>query len=110
MKTTVNFAMFCDSFSETYRNNFSYSGKRALFDYLEQYEEDCGIELECDMVAFCCDFSEYPSAVDCITECGYDCDLSDLSDEDEKEAAALEYLRDRTQVIDFDEGIIIQNF
>lgn len=109
MKTTVNFSMFCDSFSETYRNNFTYAGKRALFDYLEEYEADTGEELECDIVAFCCDYSEYESAMQVAEEYGF-ADEIDGEDDDEREEAALDYLRYRTQVIDFDGGIIIQNY
>ena len=37
MIKTIGFCEFCDSFSDTYKNNFSYEGKRALFDYLENY-------------------------------------------------------------------------
>lgn len=59
MKSTVNFSQFCDSFSETYRNNFTYEGKRALFDYLEEYEESTGEEIELDPIALCCEFTQY---------------------------------------------------
>lgn len=45
IKQTVNFSQFCDSFSDTYKDNFSYEGKRALFDYLEDLSEDTGIEV-----------------------------------------------------------------
>jgi hypothetical protein len=31
----------------------------ALFEYLEQYEDDCGTELDFDPVAIRCDFTEY---------------------------------------------------
>lgn len=55
----INFSEFCDSFSETYKNNFSYEGKRALFDYLEQYSEDTGENIELDTVALCCEYDEW---------------------------------------------------
>lgn len=55
----INFSQFVDSFSEQYKNNFSYEGKRALFDYLEEYEESTGEELELDPIAFCCEYTEY---------------------------------------------------
>ena len=64
MKTTVNFSQFCDSFSETYKHHFTYEGKRALFDYLTEYEESTGEELELDPIAFCCDFTEYDDMAD----------------------------------------------
>ena len=45
--------------SDTYKNNFSYEGLNSLFDYLEQFEEDMGKEIEFDPVAICCEYSEY---------------------------------------------------
>lgn len=40
-------------------DNFSFKGKKALFDYLEQYEEGTGQEIELDIVALCCEYTEY---------------------------------------------------
>lgn len=61
MKTSVSIYDFRDRFlsNDTYKNNFSYEGLNALFDYLEQLEEDMGEEMEFDMVAICCDYTEY---------------------------------------------------
>ena len=59
IKQNVNFSMFCDSFSDTYKDNFTYKGKRALFDYLEQLSEDSGKDVELDIIALCCEYSEY---------------------------------------------------
>ena len=59
MKSNVNFSDFVDSFSETYKNNFSYEGKKALYDYLIDFEDGTGEELELDPIAFCCEFTEY---------------------------------------------------
>src|ERR1035437_7223054 len=59
MITTVMFGDFCDSFSDSYKNNFSYEGKRALFDYLENYEEETGTQIELDTIALCCEYTEY---------------------------------------------------
>lgn len=58
MKQTVNFTGFCDAFSETYRNNFSYEAKRALFEFIEEIEEQTGTETELDIVSLCCDYNE----------------------------------------------------
>ena len=64
IKQTINFSMFCDAFSDTYKNNFSYEGKRALFDYLEEYSESTGEDIELDIIALCCDYTEYDSLED----------------------------------------------
>ena len=61
MKDTINKDQFISWFrsSDTYKNNFSYEGLSALFDYLEEMEESTGEELEFDPVALCCEFEEY---------------------------------------------------
>ena len=59
MKQTVNFNDFRDAFRAFDRmENFSYEGARVLFDYLAQIEEDTGEEIELDVIALCCDYSE----------------------------------------------------
>jgi len=66
MKETVTIYRFLDVFkgSNTYQNHFSHDGLIALFEYLEDYEDDTGEEIEFDMVAICCDYTEYDSLKD----------------------------------------------
>jgi hypothetical protein len=98
MKETVNFSRFCDSFSGDYKNNFTYAGKKALFEYLEQYEEDTGEELELDPIAFCCDYSEYA-------------DLEEFQAEYGEEYETIEDIEEKTQVIKINgDSFIIQQF
>ena len=97
MKTSVSFSDFCDAFRNADRNeNFSYEGKRALFDYLDNYEEECGVEVELDVIAFCCEYSE--DDVDTIIN-SYSIDVSDAEDDEEKEAIVEEYLQDNTCLV-----------
>ena len=103
MKQDVGFCDFCDSFSGSYADNFSYSGKKALYNYLIDFEEDTGEELELDPIAFCCDFTEYES----FEELQKDYDYIETIDE----------LKDKTVVIPIEDiygkqtdGLIIQNF
>jgi len=111
MKIEITNTMFHDAFMNANRlNNFSYEGRNALFEMLEQYEEDCGTEIELDVVALCCEFSEYDSALDCINDCGYSCTFEEGVDDDEKEDAAFDYLQENTMVYVFNGGIIIQDF
>ena len=42
-------------------NNFSWEGLAALFEYLEGIEEGTGEEIELDVIALCCDYTEYQS-------------------------------------------------
>ena len=60
MKQSIGFCQFCDAFRNMNRNEqFSYDGKSALFDYLEEYEQSTMEEIELDVIAICCEFTEY---------------------------------------------------
>jgi hypothetical protein len=108
MKKILNFYDFCDEFGGSqYENNFSYNGKKALFEYLEQYEEDTGEEMELDIIALCCDYDEHDNALSCAIDYGF---IPEETEEEEQEKEAMSWLEDRTQVIKFEDGIIIQNF
>ena len=87
---------------------WSYAGARALVEYLEVLEDDTGEEIEFDAVALRCDFSEYPNAREAAEEYGWEPDED--ADSDDAEEAALEWLNDRTTVIEFSGGVIIQQF
>jgi len=98
IKQNVNFSMFLDSFSDTYRHNFTYEGKRALFDYLEQLSEDLGEDIELDIIALCCDYTEYEN-------------LEELQ-RNYSNIETMEDLENKTQVIRFNDSdaFIIQKF
>lgn len=89
MKQTVSVYDFRNSFNAVRPNNFSYEGLGLLFEYLEEYEQDTGEELELDVIAICCDFSE-----DTWEEIAdqYDIDLGDCEDDEEKQKAVTDYL------------------
>lgn len=60
MKLDINFSSFCDAFRDMGREEqFSYDGKSALFDYVKDYEEATGTEVNLDIIALCCEYSEY---------------------------------------------------
>lgn len=62
MKKSIGFCEFTDSFRNMDRQeNFSYNWLKALYEYLEQYEEDTGEEIELDTIALCCEYTEYES-------------------------------------------------
>ena len=89
MKTTVYLNEFRDYFNQIRPNNFSYEGLGILFEYLEQYEEDTGEELELDVIALCCDFSEE----DCTDIAkGYDIELDEEADEEDQMQTVADYL------------------
>jgi hypothetical protein len=100
MKTTIHLHDFihCDALK-----TFSYDGRVALFDYIEDYEQSCGTELDFDPVALRCEFTEYTDIKNAY-------EIYQLDDEDLTELDMMEYLQDRTQVIEFKTGIILQDF
>ena len=59
MKTPVNKTDFINAFKKLRPDNFSYEGLDALYDHIENYEQDTDGEIELDVIAFCCDYSEY---------------------------------------------------
>ena len=111
MYQTVNFYDFERAFVTADRaDSFSYHGKRALFDYLEEMEDDTGAGngIELDVVAICCDFSEYSSALEAVKDYGFT--PLQYCDDEETEENALEWLQDQTTALSFDGGVIIQAF
>jgi hypothetical protein len=109
MYQTINKYDFTEAFKTMGRGEqFSYEGLQALFDYLEDYEESTGDAVELDVIAICCDYAEWDTAFDAAMEHGFTPD--DADDKEEQEEEALEYLLDRTTVIQVGDGVIIQQF
>ena len=62
MKQKVSLYRFCEAFADYGRkDNFSYEGLEALFNYLTEVEDDTGNEFELDVIGLCCDYTEYES-------------------------------------------------
>lgn len=105
MKSNVNFCAFVDAFHAYERyDQFGYEALKVLFEYLESYEDDCGVEIELDVIALCCEYS-----VDSIEDIAsnYSIDLSECEDDDEKREAVREYLEYHTSICgDTAEGFV----
>lgn len=82
--------------SDSYKNSFSYEGAIALSEYLDELSDELESPLEYDPEAWCMEFTEYSNLEEIQ---GQYPDIQTLDD-----------LRDNTQVIEFDNGIIIQDF
>ena len=82
MIQTINLHDFRNAFRSCRPENFSYDGLEILFDYLEQYEEDTGEQVELDVIALCCDFAE--DSPESIAEY-YSIDIAGLTDEETAE-------------------------
>lgn len=62
MKTTVSESDFIQAFEDMNRGaKFTYEGRQALFEYLEEFEDDTGQEIELDVIGLCCEYWEYAS-------------------------------------------------
>lgn len=108
MKQTISTYQIVSALLEDEYAGWSRRGAQALAEYLEGVEESTGEEMEFDRVAIRCDFSEYGSAQEAALEYGFKPEHGD--DDDEIEASALEYLNERTTVIEFVGGVIVQSF
>jgi hypothetical protein len=100
MEKTITESEFIQSFDDMNRaENFSIEGRRALFQWLNELAEMGGYsEWSLDVIGICCDYSEYKTVSEAylnyITD-GHDATLSEQ----------LEYLNDRTFVIQFGESL-----
>lgn len=98
MFTTVSNHAFVDAFrgSNTYKDNFTYSGLNTLFDMLSEYEESTCEEIELNIVDICCEYSEYASLRDFASN--YASEFKDTIEEMEKdgedEESIDEYIRE----------------
>ena len=88
--------------------DWSWSGAEALVEYLEDLEDSLGESIAFDRVAIRCEYSEYSSALEAAQDYGFI--PEDDEDEDDVESSAIAYLEDRTTVIKFEGGVIIQQF
>jgi hypothetical protein len=97
MKQNVSEYDFIDGFMKIRPDNFSRDGLQCLYDYLIELEEGIGEEIEFDVIAICCEFSEYK-------------DLKEISEAYGRDFMETDDIRDFTQVIECDNSIIIQDF
>ena len=101
MKQTISSHDFIDAFRQHDRmDNFSYEGLHALFNWFEEYEDCTGQEIELDVIALCCEFTEYTD----LEEFHGVYDKSDFPD--------MDAINDSTMVISIpdSDSFIIQDF
>jgi hypothetical protein len=77
-------------------NQFSRRALQALFEHLEQYEEDTGEQIELDVIGLCCDYQE--ADVDVIIR-DYNLDASNCEDDEARREAIENFLNNRTTVV-----------
>jgi hypothetical protein len=107
MKTTVNVYDFHREFELIRPNNFSRAGLNVLFDYFDEYEQESGEEMELDVIAICCDFTE--ATWQEIAE-NYSIDLTEAELGGEKYEIVKTYLEDQGALIgEVDGGFVYRN-
>ena len=99
MISTINQHDFVDAFKRLRPNNFSYEGLLALFDWFEELEDQGNEQMELDVIAICCDFSEYEN-------------LKEFQNDYGDEYESLEDIENTTTLIKIEDedGFIIQQF
>lgn len=120
MKTTLTTSQAAEILANDENSSFSRLGAFALVEYLEEYEESTGEELEFDSVAIRCDFSEYDSLTDWADEYfgtdrdgrkwKYHLDINEEMDDEQIDNLVRDYIIDHGQLIEFDGGIIVSSF
>ena len=96
---TIDIYDFRRAFTDYDRaDQFSYEGLGALFDWLSEMANDCTEPYELDVIGLCCEFTEYSDLAE-IKDIYFSTVLDSIED-----------LYDHTIVIEFDGGIIIQDF
>jgi hypothetical protein len=116
MKMTLSTYQIADALKNDTCARWSYNGSLALAEYLEEYEESTGEELELDVCAIRCDFSEYSSLLDwahdyfsnALEELGFD--ETEENDDDEVDAKIREYIQYHGTLIEFEGGVIVSSF
>ena len=98
MIDNVTFSDFHDRFRNMDRlDGWTYDGLRAMFDYLEEYEDSTDEQIELDVIAICCDFSEYA-------------DLEEFQSDYSDAFASWDDVAENTTVIPVGDGAIVGAF
>jgi len=77
MINTVTQHEFIDTFNKVRPKQFSYEGLEVLFEHLEMVEESMDKPIEFDVIAICCDYTEYDSLEELLAN--YDMSIQELA-------------------------------
>ncbi len=107
MKITVDQNEFVRRFLAIRPEQFSREALIALFDFIDEQERDLGEEQELDVIAICCDWTEYPSALEAAEAYGFEPKATEDERADKSEEDALWFLRDETTVLELKSGAVV---
>ena len=99
MITTINENDFIQAFKDMGRDDqFSYEGLQNLFAYYEEYEDSTGEQIELDVIAICCDWTEYQSEYELVN--AYDMSIK----------GGLDEIKEKTTVLKVKNHYLVMNF
>ena len=101
------------------REHFSYYGYQALYNYFEELSDEIGQDYQVDVIALCCDFTEYADWEEVYGEYAYSFNKeektwNELSEDEQEEFK--EWVHDNTIILECTDykdnlqGIILQCF
>jgi hypothetical protein len=88
---------------------WSKSGARRVIEHLERLEVEHGEEIEFDAEQISCEFTEYSSSLEAAEAHGFASEETNRDWLSPVYTEALNWLRERTTVLRFCEGVIIRN-
>lgn len=81
-------------------DQFSRAALVALFEFLEEIDRESGSEIEVDVIAFCCDWTEYADEQEAAEAYGWEAG----------QGKPVDFLRENTTVVEFAGGVLVLNF
>lgn len=116
--TTIDNAYQLEELFKEYgrEDHFSYYGFQALYDYFDQYSDDIGEDFKIDVIAICCDFTEYASWEELYNNYSYSYNNEEETWEETDKGQFMDWVYNRTQVIEAKDckgtvtGVIVQCF
>ena len=108
MIQTIDLHTFAQAFRAHNREDqFSHEALRIIWNYIEDYEDQTGEQIELDVIAICCEYCE--DTIKGIAD-SYSIDIEGL-DEDEATETVREYLEENTCLLgEVTGGFVYQSF
>ncbi len=110
MKITLTTNQIADMLRQDSPDSWSYNGAKALAEYMEEYEEQSGEEVEFDAAEIRGGWSEYDSLLAFAEDNSRTLQLDKEKEWDELEEEIRDFIQDRGHLIEFDGGIIVSAF
>lgn len=104
MKYTLSTSEAADMLRKDDGAKWSYEAARVLVEWHEEQEDLEGKEIELDVVAIRCEWSEWVCASEAAESWGY------VPDEGAEEEEAREWLEKKTIVLEAGHGIVVMDF